>query len=275
MTIHAGIRLRGVEHLRSSGRLTGVVSRGGGLLASWMLHHRRENPLFERFDDVLDICRSHDVTISLGDALRPGSLHDATDTLQVDELNTLGDLVLRCRDSGVQSMVEGPGHVPLDQIETNVILQKRLCHGAPFYVLGPLVTDIAAGWDHITGAIGGALAGWIGVDYLCAVTPAEHLALPSPEEVYAGVMAFRVAAHAADVARRFPGAMERDHAMSRARFNLDWDRQIELAMDPHTMKEVRQERKSETRACTMCGPYCPMDLVKNLSDDEGSQESSD
>lgn len=262
MTIHAGLRLESLRRLKEMDRLTRIVSRGGGLMAAWMIHHEKENPLYEHYDAILNICREYDVTVSLGDGMRPGCLHDATDTIQMDELLTLAELVRRSRKAGVQVMVEGPGHIPLHQIGTNIQIQKTTCDGAPFYVLGPLVTDVAAGWDHITGAIGGALAGWVGADFLCYVTPSEHLALPVEEEVRRGVMAFRIAAHAADIARGLPGAREWDDRMSRARYELDWETQLKEAMDPKTARDIFESRTSNTKACSMCGSFCPMNLVE-------------
>ncbi len=242
--------------------MTDVVSRGGAFLVGWMLHNDSENPLYEQYDRLLDIAREYDLTLSLGDGMRPGSLADATDRTQVDELLTLGELVQRAREAGVQVMVEGPGHVPLDQIETNMKLQKAVCKGAPFYVLGPLVTDIAAGYDHITSAIGGAVAAMHGADFLCYVTPSEHLAIPDINDVREGVIATRIAAHAADIAKGVNGAMERDRQMSMARKKLDWDGQAKLALDPEKVKRVHQQRSTEGAACSMCGKYCAMELVE-------------
>jgi phosphomethylpyrimidine synthase len=226
-----------------------------------MLHNDRENPLYEQYDRLLEIAREYDVTLSLGDGMRPGSLADATDRTQIEELLTLGELVERAWKAGVQVMVEGPGHVPLDQIETNVKLQKVICKGAPFYVLGPLVTDIAAGYDHITGAIGGALAGMYGADFLCYVTPSEHLGIPNVDDVREGVIVSRIAAHAADIAKGVRGAMERDRQMSMARKKLDWDEQAKLALDPEKFQRVRKQRATKGAACSMCGKYCAMELV--------------
>jgi phosphomethylpyrimidine synthase len=226
VTVHCGVTRSAVETVRKTGRVTRIVSRGGSMLATWMEREGKENPLYERYDELMDILRDHDVTISLGDGLRPGSIADATDPAQVEELVILGELTKRAWDAGVQVIVEGPGHVPLHQIQANVVLQKRLCHGAPFYILGPLVTDIGAGYDHITGAIGGALAGMAGADFLCYVTPAEHLSLPDADDVRRGVMASRIAAHAVDIARGNKEAWERDLAMSKCRASLDWEGQI-------------------------------------------------
>lgn len=262
ITVHCGVTLETVGRLRKQGRLTDVVSRGGAFLTCWMIANETENPLYTRYDDLLEICRKHDVTLSLGDALRPGSIVDATDRAQIQELIILGELVQRAREAGVQAMVEGPGHVPLDQVAANIILQKRLCDGAPFYVLGPLVTDVAPGYDHITGAIGGAIAAMTGADFLCYVTPAEHLGLPTPQDVRDGVIASRIAGHAADIVRGVPGAIEWDIAMSTARKALDWNKQLELAMDPVKAKQVRDTRPTHAKeTCSMCGAFCAMKVV--------------
>src|SRR5215813_9407387 len=236
MTVHCGVML---EHLHlTMGRVTGIVSRGGSLIAKWMMTHRQQNPLYTHFDDLCDIMREYDVTWSLGDGLRPGSIADASDGAQFAELEVLGELTKRGRAKGTQVMVEGPGHVPMDQIEMNMKEQIRICKGAPFYVLGPLVTDIAPGYDHITSAIGAALAGWSGAAMLCYVTPKEHLGLPNREDVKQGVIAYKIAAHAADVARHRPGARDRDDALSRARFAFDWKTQFALALDPETARRM-------------------------------------
>lgn len=265
MTVHCGVTQAAIQRLKQEGRVADVVSRGGSFLIGWILHHQRENPLFEYYDRLLEIARKHDVTLSLGDGLRPGCLADATDRAQVEELLTIGELVERAWQAGVQVMVEGPGHVPLNQIEANVLLEKRICKGAPFYVLGPLTTDVAAGYDHITGAIGGAIAAAAGADYLCYVTPAEHLALPTAEDVRLGVIGTRIAAHSGDIAKGIPKAWEWDLKMSKARKALDWEAQIRLALDPKRAGEVRAKRgvsaSSASEACTMCGKYCAMDLV--------------
>jgi phosphomethylpyrimidine synthase len=263
-TIHAGLRLDSLRRLKEVGRLTKIVSRGGGLIAAWMLKRGEENPLYTHFDELLEICHEYDVTVSLGDGLRPGSLRDATDAVQIDELLTLGELVERCRKANVQVMVEGPGHIPLHEIPANILLQKKVCKGAPFYVLGPLVTDVGAGWDHITGAIGGAIAAAHGADLLCYITPAEHLGLPTPEHVYEGVIAFRIAAHAGDISKGIEGAIEWDDAMSKARYELNWEEQLRLALDPYRAREIFEQRASATRACSMCGPFCPMNLVEKF-----------
>jgi len=264
MTIHAGVTLNALQRLRAQGRTTDIVSRGGAFLATWMLYHKQENPFFKDFDRLLSIARTYDITLSLGDGLRPGSLADATDRAQIQELLTLGELAQKAWDAGVQVMIEGPGHVPLDQVEANVILQKKLCKGAPFYVLGPLVTDIAAGYDHIACAIGGAVAGMAGADFLCYVTPAEHLKLPSEEDVREGVIAARIAAHAADIAKGHKGALKRDLEMSKARKNLDWDRQISLSIDPQKAQTYRSSSKpSSNEVCTMCGEFCAIKIVRD------------
>ncbi len=264
VTVHCGVTLRALERLRNQGRIMDIVSRGGAFLATWMLSKNRENPLYEQYDRLLDIAYKHDMTLSLGDGLRPGCLADATDHAQVEELITLGELTLRAWERNVQVMIEGPGHVPLDQIQTNIQLQKRLCHEAPFYVLGPLVTDIASGYDHIACAIGGAIAGAAGADFLCYVTPAEHLALPGVDDVREGVIASKIAAHAADLARGNGKAWELDMAMATARKNLDWEKQIALSLDSRKAERYRSESapKAEEEACTMCGPYCAIKIVR-------------
>jgi phosphomethylpyrimidine synthase len=261
ITVRCGITQRVISLLKRQGRVADVVSRGGAFLMGWMLHNDMENPLYEHFDRLLDIARQFDVTLSLGDGLRPGSTADATDRAQVEELVTLGELVQRSREAGVQVMVEGPGHVPINQIEANVLMEKRLCQEAPFYVLGPLVTDIAAGYDHITGAIGGAIAAAAGADFLCYVTPAEHLSLPDPEDVRQGVIASRIAAHAADIAKGVAGAAERDRRMSLARKNLDWDEQSRLALDPGRVLQGHTQHQTSGKACSMCGQFCAMQLI--------------
>ncbi|WP_066638310.1 phosphomethylpyrimidine synthase ThiC [Desulfolucanica intricata] len=264
LTLHCGITMGVIESLRKQGRVADIVSRGGSFITAWMLHHDRENPLYEYYDRLLDIALEYDVTLSLGDGLRPGCLADATDRAQVQELLVLGELVDRARARGVQAMVEGPGHVPLDQITANIKLQKSLCREAPFYVLGPLVTDVAPGYDHITAAIGGALAASAGADFLCYVTPAEHLGLPTLEDVREGVIASRIAGHAADIVKGVPGAREWDLEMARARKALNWERQMELAIDPLKARIYRDRRNPEqTEACTMCGDFCAMKIVSN------------
>ena len=262
LTIHCGITKESVSRLQKQGRIADVVSRGGAFLICWMLGNDRENPLYARFDDLLDICRKHDVTLSLGDGMRPGCLADATDRAQIQELIILGELVDRCREAGVQAMVEGPGHVPMQNVVTNIQIQKTLCKGAPFYVLGPLVTDVAPGYDHITSAIGGAIAAAAGVDFLCYVTPSEHLGLPGPDEVREGVIAARIAAHAGDIAKGIKGAMDWDREMSIARKGLDWKRQEELSIDPIKFRKFRTERATTAdEVCSMCGKYCAMKVV--------------
>ena len=258
MTVHCGVTRDALSRLVREGRRLDIVSRGGSLLAEWMAHNGLENPFFEQYDRLLEICREYDITLSLGDGLRPGCLADATDRAQVHELMTLGELTERAWARDVQVMIEGPGHVPLHQIAANVALQKRLCHGAPFYVLGPLVTDIAPGYDHITSAIGGAIAAWSGADFLCYVTPSEHLRLPTVEDVKTGVIASRIAAHAADVARGVPGAVDRDHRMADARRKLDWKAQIELSIDPDTARAMRGGSlpSVDEAVCTMCADLC-------------------
>ena len=264
MTVHSGLTLRAIDRLKKQGRVADVVSRGGAFLLAWMLHNGRENPFYDRFDRLLEIARRHDITLSLGDGLRPGSVVDASDRPQIEELLTLGELVQRARAAGVQVMVEGPGHVPLDQIEMNMRLEKRVCEGAPFYVLGPLVTDIAPGYDHIVSAIGGAVAAAAGADFLCYVTPAEHLGLPSDDDVREGLIASRIAAHAADIVKGVPGALERDRKLARARKRLDWETQRRLSIDPVKFAAVRKRRKTHTRACSMCGDFCAMRIVSEF-----------
>lgn len=261
ITVHCGVTQETSKLALDGSRITGVVSRGGAFTICWMRDHGRENPLYDRFDDLLEICRRHDVTLSLGDGLRPGCLADGSDRAQIAETAILGDLVLRSRAAGVQAMVEGPGHLPLDQVVANVVLQKRLCHGAPFYVLGPLVTDIGAGYDHIVGAIGGAVAGMAGADFLCYLTPAEHLGLPTVEEVREGVIATRIAGHAADIVRLGSKARARDDEMARARADLDWESQFRLALDPEKARSRHQPGGEEGATCSMCGPYCVFALL--------------
>ncbi len=269
MTIHCGITRNTLERIRNHRRLMGVVSRGGSFTIEWMRANGRENPMYEQFDDLLAILKEHEVTISIGDGIRPGCLADATDRGQVQELIHLGELTQRAWDAGVQVMIEGPGHMPMNQIEANVLLQKRLCNGAPFYVLGPLVTDIAPGYDHITSAIGGAIAAAAGADFLCYVTPAEHLKLPDIDDVREGVIAARIAAHAADIAKGVPGAMERDIAMARCRSNLDWKGQIELSVDPDKARRFREEGGTyKGDACSMCGSYCAIKVYKRATRQE-------
>jgi phosphomethylpyrimidine synthase len=262
MTVHCGVTQAALERLRQQHRITDVVSRGGAFLIGWMIHNEKENPLYENFDRLLEIAHEYDITLSLGDGMRPGCLADATDRAQIEELIILGELVERARKADVQVIIEGPGHLPLDQIAANVQLEKSICRGAPFYVLGPLVTDIAAGYDHITGAIGGAIAGISGADFLCYVTPAEHLSLPDIDDVKRGVIASRIAAHAADIVNNIPGARERDKKMSIARKNLDWNTQVSLSLDPERVQNVHAKYKTSGRACSMCGEYCAMELME-------------
>jgi phosphomethylpyrimidine synthase len=261
-TVHCGVTQSAIARLKQQGRVADVVSRGGAFLIGWIIYNERENPLYEQYDRLLEIVREFDVTLSLGDGLRPGSLADATDRAQVEELLTLGELVQRAQEAGVQVMVEGPGHLPLNQIETNVLLQKAICKGAPFYVLGPLVTDIGAGYDHITGAIGGAIAAAAGTDFLCYVTPSEHLSLPDYEDVRQGVVASRIAAHAGDIVKGVKGAEEWDRRMSVARKRFDWEEQARLSLDPERSHRVHRQHASAGAACSMCGKYCAMELVE-------------
>ncbi|CUU34008.1 hydroxymethylpyrimidine synthase [Armatimonadetes bacterium DC] len=268
MTIHAGVLRRYIP--LTERRITGIVSRGGAIMAEWCLTHHRENPYYARFDDLLEICRRYDVTISLGDGLRPGCIADANDAAQLAELRTLGELVQRAWAKGVQVMVEGPGHIPLHLLEENVRLQQEWCHEAPFYTLGPLVTDVAPGYDHIASAIGAAIVAWHGTALLCYVTPKEHLGLPNAEDVKQGLIAYRIAAHAADIAKGIPGARDWDDAISRARFEFDWNRQFELAIDPETARAYHDETMPKeahkfAHFCSMCGPrFCPMATTQRL-----------
>jgi phosphomethylpyrimidine synthase len=262
ITVHCGVTLRSVEILSKEARVTDVVSRGGTFLFEWMSHNRRENPLYERYDEILDMARAHDVTLSLGDGMRPGCIADASDKAQIDELVTLGELVDRARAKGVQAMVEGPGHVPVDQVEANVLMEKTICKGAPFYVLGPIVTDVCPGYDHITGAIGGAIAAAAGADFLCYVTASEHLRLPDLEDVREGVMTARIAAHAGDIAKSVAGARDWDLRMSQMRKRLDWTGMLSLALDPEKARRLRTSSPSSIEdVCSMCGEFCSL---KNL-----------
>ena len=261
VTVHCGVTRAAVETLKRSGRLLDVVSRGGSFLAAWVVHHGEENPLYKEFDYLLELAREFDLTLSLGDGMRPGCLADASDTAQFQELLTLGELVERAWARDVQVIVEGPGHLPLDHIEANVRIEKAVCKGAPFYVLGPLVTDIAPGYDHLVGAIGGAIAAWAGADYLCYVTSAEHLCLPSVDDVREGVVAAKIAAHAADIVKGI--GMESDNAMAKARRELDWARQFELAVDPEKARELRKRKPPtiDPKVCAMCGKWCAIRMV--------------
>lgn len=267
LTIHAGLTRLAVERLYTSPRLTHVVSRGGSLLLDWMVQNDRENPFYQHFNRLLEICRQYDVTLSLGDGLRPGCLADATDGAQIQELIVLGELTKRAWQAEVQVIIEGPGHVPLNEVVANMQLEKKLCHGAPFYVLGPIVTDVAPGYDHITSAIGGALAATYGADFLCYVTPAEHLRLPDQDDMKEGIIASRIAAHAADVAKSIPGAINWDNAISKARKELDWDRMFELAIDPEKAKAYRASSQPiNQEVCTMCGDLCAVKRSRAILD---------
>ncbi len=265
ITVHCGVTMKAVSLAGSDNRICGIVSRGGSLLAAWMHHHNMENPLLEYYDRLLEIVKRYDVTLSLGDGMRPGALADATDRAQVEELVTLGGLAERARVAGVQVMIEGPGHVPLNQIETNVQMEKEICNGAPFYVLGPLTTDCAPGYDHITGAIGGALAAYHGADFLCYVTPAEHLCLPVVEDVRMGVISSLIAAHSADVAKGIPGAVVRNNEMSRCRKDLNWAGMFDLAIDPLVPRMRKKiSENSEDNVCTMCGKLCAINTHNDI-----------
>lgn len=259
VTIHAGINKETAAVFKRNKRLTNIVSRGGSLMYAWMELNNKENPFFEYFDDLLEICKEYDLTLSLGDACRPGSIKDASDACQIKELMILGELTLRAWDQNVQVIIEGPGHMSLDEIQANMILEKKLCHGAPFYVLGPIVTDIAPGYDHITSAIGGALASSFGADFLCYVTPAEHLRLPNLDDVKEGIIATKIAAHSGDIAKKIPGAIDWDNKMSKARQELDWDKMFDLCIDPEKAKRYRKESTPEHNdSCIMCGKMCSM-----------------
>ncbi|NYB50987.1 MAG: phosphomethylpyrimidine synthase [Methanobacteriaceae archaeon] len=264
MTVHSGITLDTVEKVKRSQRLMGVVSRGGAFLCAWILHNQEENPLYKNYDYLLEIAREHDVTLSLGDGLRPGCLADASDIPQIGELLILGGLVKRAREAGVQVMVEGPGHVPLNQVEANMQIQKTVCKGAPFYVLGPIVTDLAPGYDHITSAIGGALAAKAGADFLCYVTPSEHLSIPGLQDVKEGVIASKIAAQAADVANGHKVAWKKELDMANARRNFDWEKQYQLAFDPEKPRKCRERKPTpESDMCSMCGEYCALRMVRD------------
>ena len=263
ITVHCGVTRQAIARLKQQKRVADIVSRGGAFLMGWILYNECENPLFEQFDRLLEIAGQFDVTLSLGDGMRPGSLADATDRPQIEELLILGELVQRARQAGVQVIVEGPGHLPLNQIETNVKLEKSICDGAPFYTLGPLVTDVAAGYDHITGAIGGAIAAAAGTDFLCYVTPAEHLSLPDSEDVRQGVIASRIAAHAGDIAKGVKGVGEWDRQLSMARKRLDWEEQARLSLDPKRSRRVHDKHATIGPACSMCGQFCAMELTED------------
>ncbi len=264
-TIHAGVTEHTIKSLKETKRVMGIVSRGGAILTEWMLKNKKENPLYRLFDEILDIAKAFDISLSLGDGMRPGAIIDATDNPQIDELLVLGYLQKIAFKKGVQVIIEGPGHVPLNQIKTNVELEKSICNGAPFYVLGPLVTDIAPGYDHITSAIGGALAAAYGADFLCYVTPAEHLCLPMIEDVKEGVIASKIAAHAADIAKNIPGAIEKDIAISKARALRNWEKQFKLALDPERCKLYRRRSKPALKdVCTMCSEYCAIKISERF-----------
>lgn len=273
MTIHAGINREVAGHVMRNKRITNLVSRGGSILFAWMMIKGKENPFYEQYDRLLDICRTYDVTISLGDACRSGCGHDSTDAIQIAELITLGELVVRARKAGVQVMVEGPGHMPLNDIRTNVEVAKKLCHGAPLYVLGPIVTDVAPGYDHITAAIGGTLSAACGADFLCYVTPAEHLRLPDIQDVHEGIVASKIACHAADIVKKVPGAAQWDEEMSWARRRVDFKRMIPLAIDPEKAKAYRESSQpEEEQTCTMCGPKCPMKTLDSILNNRNTDE---
>lgn len=262
VTVHCGVTTRALDALEKTGRLADIVSRGGAFLSGWIIYNEKENPLYQEFDRLLEIARRHELTLSLGDGFRPGAVADATDSAQIQELITLGELVSRCREAGVQAMVEGPGHVPLGQVVENVRLAKDICRGAPFYVLGPLVTDVAPGYDHIVAGIGGALAAASGADYLCYVTPREHLGLPGVEDVREGTVVTRIAAHAGDLAKNPEFFMKWDNNMSRARKALKWEKQVELSIDPRRAGGILSEcRVSDESGCSMCGEFCAMKFV--------------
>ncbi len=270
MTLHCGVLQEYIPLV--SGRITGIVSRGGAIMAEWMIKTGKQNFLYTQYDRILEICKKYDVSISLGDGLRPGCTHDASDKAQFAELKTLGELTKKAWEQDVQVMIEGPGHVPMDQIDMNVKKQIEECYEAPFYVLGPLVTDIAPGYDHITSAIGAALAGWSGAAMLCYVTPKEHLGLPDPEDVRAGIIAYKIAAHAADIARHRKGVTRRDDELSRARYNFDWNKQFELALDPDRAREYHDttlphEYFKSAEFCSMCGPkFCSMHINRAVDE---------
>lgn len=265
ITVHSGLTRKAIERLRNEGRLLDIVSRGGSFLLEWMVYNDRENPLYEHYGRLLDIAKKYDMTLSLGDGLRPGCLADATDRSQIEELLTIGELHDIALKEGVQTIIEGPGHVPLNQVELNIKIQKEICNGAPFYVLGPLVTDSGMGYDHITAAIGGAIAGAAGADFLCYVTPAEHIRLPNLDNVIEGVIALKIAAHAADIAKGRPDAIERDRKMAECRKRLDWNGQIALSFNPDRVREWRAEvPPSEQEVCSMCGEFCAIRTVEKV-----------
>ncbi|MGN1321077.1 MAG: phosphomethylpyrimidine synthase [Methanosphaera sp.] len=268
ITVHCGINQDSVKAVDDAERIMGIVSRGGALTAAWIMHNEKENPLYKEFDYLLEICREYDVTLSLGDGLRPGCTNDATDLAQIRELTTLGRLVKRSRAAGVQVMVEGPGHVPITQVKANMQIQKTICDGAPFYVLGPLVTDVAPGYDHITAAIGASIAGASGADFLCYVTPAEHLCIPNKEHVKQGVIASKIAAEVSDIAKEIPSTLQREKEMAIARDNFDWEKQFELAIDGETAREYYEsEKTSDDDMCSMCGDFCAIKMIKDHEND--------
>jgi phosphomethylpyrimidine synthase len=275
VTVHCGVTLSSIERLKRQGRIMDVVSRGGAFHLEWCIVNEAENPLYQEYDRLIEICKKHDMALSLGDGMRPGCLADATDRAQIEELITLGELRDQAHEAGVQVMIEGPGHVPINQVETNIKIQKELCKGAPFYVLGPLVTDVAPGYDHITSAIGGAIAGATGADFLCYVTPSEHLRLPDLEDVREGVITSRIAAHAADIAKGVQGALDWDIEMARRRKSLDWKGQIELSIDPERARRIRESSlPKESDVCSMCGEFCSMKGVSQyLKKEDGSKRS--
>lgn len=269
VTVHCGVTKKAIERLKEDKRVLDVVSRGGAFLLEWMIYNERENPFFEHYDRLLEIAKTFDLTLSLGDGFRPGCISDATDRSQIEELVTLGELRDRALAEGVQTIIEGPGHVPLNQVELNIKMQKEICKGAPFYVLGPLVTDIGMGYDHITAAIGGAIAGAAGADFLCYVTPSEHIRLPNIDDVREGVVASRIAAHSADIAKGIPGALQKDRKMAQYRKNLDWEGQISLSLDPERVREWRgQVPPSVTEVCSMCGEFCAIKTVERALNKE-------
>lgn len=269
VTIHVGMNKKTAKRFDDNKRLTNIVSRGGSLMYAWMKLHDAENPFYEYYDDLLDICAAHDVTLSLGDACRPGCIADSTDASQIEELITLGELTKRAWEKNVQVIIEGPGHMKLDEVKMNMQLEKKLCHGAPFYVLGPIVTDVAPGYDHITGAIGGAIAAASGADFLCYVTPAEHLRLPTIDDMKEGIMASKIAAHAGDLCKKVPNAEAWDYEMSEARKNLDWTRMFELSLDPEKAKEYRASSIPEDEnSCSMCGKMCSMRNINKVLNGE-------
>jgi phosphomethylpyrimidine synthase len=276
ITVHCGVTTSSLERLKKQGRIMDVVSRGGAFHIEWMIYNEKENPLFTQYDRLIEIAKRYDVTLSLGDGMRPGCLADATDRAQIEELITLGELRDRAHEAGVQVMIEGPGHVPINQVETNMKIQKELCKGAPFYVLGPLVTDVAPGYDHITSAIGGAIAGAAGADFLCYVTPSEHLRLPDLDDVREGVIASRIAAHAADIAKGVKGAMDWDKEMARRRKALDWKGQIELSINPERARKLRESSMpKESDVCTMCGEFCSMKGMSQYLKKEDRKEKTE